>query len=99
MLPLDQAITLFAGDFALQVITPVAEQFVLVEFQALQVSATVGQPADAVAVRAGAGDALVEGVVLEVGDAAAIKQDLAGWVLRVSGAWATRTGRAMSLSD
>ena len=52
-----------AGDFAVQVVAFVADQFVFVEAQAQQVAAAVGQPAHSVAVRAGGGDALVEHVV------------------------------------
>ena len=51
------------GDFAVQVVAFVADQFVFVEAQAQQVAAAVGQPTHSVAVRAGGGDALVEHVV------------------------------------
>ena len=64
LLGLQQAVALVAGDFSVQVVALVADQFVFVEAHAQQVAAAVGQPADFVAVRAGGGDALVEHVVL-----------------------------------
>ena len=50
------------GNFAVQVVAFVADQFVFVDPQAQQVATAVGQPTDTVAVRAGGGGALVEPV-------------------------------------
>ena len=57
-----------AGDFSMQVVALVAEQFDVVDFHCQQMAAAVGQPTDPVAVGAGGGDALVEGVVLVLPD-------------------------------
>lgn len=63
-LSLDQAIALHAADLPMQVITLVADQLLVIEFEREQVATAVGQPADPVAIGAGRGDALVEGIVL-----------------------------------
>ena len=52
----------------MQVVALVAEQFDVVDFHCQQMAAAVGQPTDPAAVRAGGGDALVEGVVLVLPD-------------------------------
>ena len=67
-LGLQQVIALMAGDFAVQVVALVAEQFMLVELQAEQMTAAIGQPTDAMAVRADGRDAVVERVVLVLPD-------------------------------
>ncbi|VVN48783.1 hypothetical protein PS681_06128 [Pseudomonas fluorescens] len=67
-LGLQQVVALMAGDFAVQVVAFVADQFVLVQTQAEQVAAAVRQPADAMAVGAHGGDSLVEHVVLVLPD-------------------------------
>ena len=59
----------------MQVVALVTEQFDVVDFHRQQVAAAVGQPTDPVAVGAGGGDALVEGVVLVLPDG-----DVAGFV-------------------
>ena len=67
-LALNQAVALLAANFPMQVVALVAEQFVLVELEAEQVAAAVGEPADPVAVGAGGRDTQVEGVILMLED-------------------------------
>jgi hypothetical protein len=63
MLGLLELVALMPSDFAVQIVAFVAEQFVVVEFEAQQMAAAVGQPADAMAVGPRCRDAVVQHVV------------------------------------
>ncbi|MNN26726.1 hypothetical protein D3C81_1402410 [compost metagenome] len=67
-LALNQTVALLAANFPMQVVALVAEQFVLIELEAEQVTAAIGEPADPVAIRPGGRDTQVEGVVLMLED-------------------------------